>query len=190
MGRDTRKSEIIDAVLQFIIAGGITATAIFAPNALLILDKPLAKYYKHKDAIAKEKEYKQLLGYMKKRGLIKYGYRNFNGIKLTEAGIKRAEKADLDHLTIPKPSKWDKKWRLVFFDIPEKYKKGRDYFSAKLKEIGFLQLQKSVWIHPYPCRDEIAAIAEQYDLRRFVTFVETETIDSHDELTRTFASYF
>jgi DNA-binding transcriptional regulator PaaX len=38
--------------------------------------------------------------------------------------------------------KWDEKWRIVAFDIPEKFKTGRDALRRKLKEVGFHELQK------------------------------------------------
>src|SRR3989344_4593151 len=56
---------------------------------------------------------------------------------------------------IKKPARWDKLWRLVIFDIPEEERTGRMALAAKLKELGFYPLQKSVFIHPYECKDEI-----------------------------------
>jgi len=47
---------------------------------------------------------------------------------------------------ITKP--WDKKWRLVVFDIPEKNRLARDALRKKLKELGFAPLQRSTWISP------------------------------------------
>src|SRR3989338_9033839 len=41
--------------------------------------------------------------------------------------------------------KWDKKWRLVLYDIEEKQKTTRELVRRKLKELGFAQFQKSVW---------------------------------------------
>jgi hypothetical protein len=194
MAYSKRTSEIIDGLLRFLAIGGLLATTVLAPGALQVFDKPLARYFNKLDKKARDKEYSQLLGYMKKRGLIDYEFnyqhKSFNGIKLTATGVQRAKRAELERLAIPKPSKWDKKWRIVFFDIPEKHKQARNHLSKKLKDIGFMQLQKSVWIHPFPCRDEIATIAEQYEIRDYVTFVETDAIDSHDKLLEAFSSYF
>ena len=54
-----------------------------------------------------------------------------------------------------KKEKWDGRWRMVAFDIPEKYRKGRDSLRWKLKKIGFCEMQKSVLITPYDCEAEI-----------------------------------
>src|SRR3989344_6111044 len=61
----------------------------------------------------------------------------------------------VDSLEIKKPKRWDKKWRLVIFDIAQLKKIYREAFRGKLKELGFRPLQKSVWIHPFDCQPEI-----------------------------------
>ena len=73
---------------------------------------------------------------------------------------------------------WDKKWRMVFFDVPEKYRWGRDALRRKLKELGFYELQKSVFVFPYECEDEIDFIIEYYGIRKYVRFAVIENIDN------------
>lgn len=43
---------------------------------------------------------------------------------------------------------WDGKWRLVSFDVPSNRNVMRDRLRALLKEYGFYQLHKSVWVCP------------------------------------------
>ena len=38
-------------------------------------------------------------------------------------GEKKALKFKLDEMEIKKPAKWDGEWRIVIFDIPERFKK-------------------------------------------------------------------
>src|SRR3990167_2211250 len=64
--------------------------------------------------------------------------------------------------------KWDKKWRVVIFDIPEKSRMARDALRRKLKELEFRELQKSVFVHPYECKKEIDFIIEFFNLRHYV----------------------
>ncbi|MCL4382302.1 hypothetical protein M1545_00725 [Patescibacteria group bacterium] len=52
--------------------------------------------------------------------------------------------------------KWDGKWRMVIFDIPEISKTKRDGLRRKLKELGFAQWQKSVYITPFDVAVELA----------------------------------
>ena len=105
---------------------------------------------------------------------------------LTEAGQKRALIFNLDKMEIKKPQKWDQLWRVVTFDIPEDNKKGRTALAAKLKELGFYPMQKSVFIHPYECKDEIDFIAEIFNLVPFVRFLRVKNIDIELDLKNKF----
>lgn len=71
---------------------------------------------------------------------------------------------------------------MVLFDIPEKIRKGRDALRDKLKDLGFYELQKSVWVHPYPCEDEINFITEVFDLRPYIRFAEIAKITNEAKL--------
>lgn len=77
-----------------------------------------------------------------------------------------------------KQGEWDKKWRLVAFDVPEKARYGRDVLRDKLKRAGFCELQKSVFIFPYDCKDEVDYIIEFFNLRRYVRFAVLDFIDN------------
>ncbi len=81
---------------------------------------------------------------------------------------------------------WDDKWRIVVFDIPEKLKKGRDALRRKLKELGFYELQKSVFIFPFECQNEIEFIIEFFGLRRYVRVGILEHIDNEAHLKKIF----
>lgn len=101
---------------------------------------------------------------------------------LTEEGRKRILNFNLDKIEIKKPAKWDGLWRLVIFDVPEDERKGRMALAAKLKEIGFYPLQKSVFIHPYECKDEIDFIVEIFKLTPYVRFLRVRDIDTELDL--------
>jgi len=47
-------------------------------------------------------------------------------------------------------SKWDGRWRLVIYDIPETDRKFRLMLRRELSQSGFGCLQKSVWVSPHP----------------------------------------
>lgn len=99
-------------------------------------------------------------------------------IVLTEMGEKKALTYDLDKIEIKKPKKWDGKWRIVLFDIPEPYKKERDALRFRLKQLEFFEYQKSVFVHPYDCKNEIDYLVEFDNLRKFVRFVIAESLDN------------
>ncbi len=87
---------------------------------------------------------------------------------LTEQGKKKALSYKLTEMRIVKPRYWDKKWRVVVFDIPENLRKARDVVRQYLKQFGFYQLQKSVFVIPYECKDELDFLIELYDVRKYV----------------------
>lgn len=89
-------------------------------------------------------------------------------IILTEEGKRRAIRYNIDTIAIKKPPHWDGVWRVVFSDIPEEKRRARDALRRKLRELGFYRWQKSVFIYPYPCRDEIDFLVEFFEMRSFV----------------------
>lgn len=95
-------------------------------------------------------------------------------VKLTNRGEKRIVAFSLEAISIKKPEKWDGKWRLVIFDIPNRYKPAREALRGKMKELGFRQLQKSVWIYPFECEDEILFISEVFQVERYVEIITAE----------------
>ena len=89
-------------------------------------------------------------------------------------------------MEIRKPKVWDKKWRIVLFDIPELHRKSRDALRYRLRQLGFFEYQKSVFVHPYDCRDEIEYIIESYRIRKFVRFIIADSLDNELHLKKDF----
>lgn len=105
---------------------------------------------------------------------------------LSENGKKRALAFRIDEMEIKKQVIWDKKWRMVIFDIPEKRRKVRDALRGHLRQIGFYELQKSVFVHPYPCADEIEFLVEFHQVRPHVRQLTVHAIDNDLHLRRKF----
>ena len=71
--------------------------------------------------------------------------------------------------------KWDKKWRVVIFDIPEELRSARKRLRGRLKHFGFFQLQKSVFVFPYPCEKELADICKSLKISNYVDILVAES---------------
>lgn len=97
---------------------------------------------------------------------------------LTDKGKERALTYDIEKMEIKKPKQWDGKWRIVLFDIPERARKIRDAFRQHLKQLNFYEFQKSVFVHPYDCQDEMEYLIEFYDAKRFIRFIIAEHFDN------------
>ena len=89
-------------------------------------------------------------------------------ISLSKEGKALAGKYQIDDLNIAKPKRWDQKWRVLIFDIPDKHKVKREALRGKLKELNLYQLQKSVWVCPYNFEKEVEV------LRNFFAFTKSE----------------
>lgn len=106
--------------------------------------------------------------------LVKYEEMDNGSISviLTDLGETRALKFKIDEMALRQPRRWDGRWRIVAYDIPHGRRAGRDAFQRKLKELGLAPWQKSLFIYPFPCRDEIDFIVEVFDLRPYVRYAE------------------
>lgn len=81
-----------------------------------------------------------------------------------------------------KPQAWDGTWRLVIFDVPEKYRYQRDYLRDLLKGLGFFQLQKSTWITPYPIPEFFASLLEEERIIAYARILHVDEIDYDKDL--------
>ncbi|MEK7175295.1 MAG: hypothetical protein AAB693_00615 [Patescibacteria group bacterium] len=105
---------------------------------------------------------------------------------LTEDGKNVVLQFDLEKIKVQKMENWDGKWRIVMFDVPEKLKKVREALRFHFKDIGLIEFQKSIFIHPFPCQKEIEFIIEFYNARKYVRFVLAEEVDNELHLKHKF----
>lgn len=128
-----------------------------------------------------KKQFKSVVNNLKRRKLIEIisGKDGRVRVNLTNKGMKRVREFAFDNLSIPKPKKWDRKWRVVIFDIPTHPKKlniARNALRGKIKELGFHKLQHSVWVHPYPCEDEILLVGEIFEVTKYIEILTVEKL--------------
>ncbi|OGZ42647.1 MAG: hypothetical protein A3C80_04550 [Candidatus Ryanbacteria bacterium RIFCSPHIGHO2_02_FULL_45_43] len=107
-------------------------------------------------------------------------------IILTPAGKRLSRRYHIGELTILKPKRWDGNWRMVIYDIPEKYRKARDILRDQLKLLGFYELQKSVWVYPFPCGDVVKFLIDMYEIEEYVHFVTIQHITNRKTLRKHF----
>lgn len=98
-------------------------------------------------------------------------------IEITKAGRKQVLKYNLDDMTLKIPQKWDGWWRIVMFDIPESKRRGRDAVSRKIKEFGLYPIQKSVFVSPYLCKNEIDFIGEFFNVRDHIIYIKAKEVE-------------
>lgn len=114
-------------------------------------------------------------------------------VKETEKGWELTPKGRIEIIKIIlwkklENKKWDGKWRLIIFDIPEMSRRDRDFLRRELKWIGFTELQKSVWIFPYDMEKELMALLKLWKLefKGDIRFLVVEKITEEEELKKHF----
>lgn len=101
-------------------------------------------------------------------------------IIITENGRRRILKYALEELTLPHPKGWDKKWRLIIFDVPEKLKYLRNRFRQFVKNLGLLRIQKSAYLYPYPCHRQIEFLREYLGVGDFIIYAVVEKLEDDE----------
>ena len=103
-------------------------------------------------------------------------------VEITKEGKKKVLEYNLDDMKLKVPKKWDGWWRIVMFDIPQSKKKGRDAVSRKIKELGMYPIQKSVFVSPYVCKDEIDFMGEFFGVREYIIYIRAKEIEGVREI--------
>ncbi len=169
-----RKQDIQHAVLATIAVTGFIAFAAVAGNALQLLDYlPNNKYnlrYRARSAAGRlvanghaswvEEDGKKFLRITPK------GRKAF-AFEQAKVALKNGKK------------KWDGRWRMIVFDVPERRRRTRNRLRAVMSEIGFVRLQDSVWVYPHDCEDFVALLKVELKIGKDVLYAIVDTIE-HD----------
>jgi len=163
-----------------LLASGLVVGLGTSPNIQWQIIKNLPKVFKDID----RKILRRILREFKQNRLVDFRDEKDGSVSIviSELGEKLALRYQPEQMSINIPARWDKKWRIVIFDIPEKFKAAREALRKKLKELGFTELQKSVWAFPYPCENEIKFLAEFFEISQYVRVLAVENISMDADL--------
>jgi len=175
--------EIAKDILSWLATVGAIYVAATSPYFILNVMKEFRKRKRYKKKRVYDTFYR-----LQKEGCLEIGKRNHQiYIALTKKGRRRAGRFQINSLEIKKPKKWDGKWKLVIFDIPQHQRIKREAFRGKLKELGFYPLQKSVWVCPYKCDGEISLLREFFGLSdKEIRMITAEKIENDAFLKKIF----
>jgi len=142
---------------------------------------PMRKYLREREI--EKADFYHKIHYLKSQGLIQKFTEGKEGyLELTEKGMKRLTKYRLNDIAIKKVDRWDRKWRVIIFDIPEKYRYRRDILRNKLQNFECIQVQKSVYVYPFPCTEEISTLCKILDINKYTTIMLAEIIQGENEI--------
>lgn len=160
-------------VLRAASTGVVLAGAVVAPNLLRLLAYTIGD--KSTDKVLRA------VRHAKDKGWITF--RDTSGgveVALTRSGRLRWQKIELDEPLHDK--RWDRKWRLVLFDIPVSLRQNAFAFRTALKRLGFKQIQQSAWLTPYHCETQVALLRQHYGIQPYVRICELSAIENEADI--------
>ena len=165
----TRRKNIQNIILGTVAVDGLLSVAVVAPNVIGAMAKLGIIPTKRQKEIIKRSRQRLI-----ERGLLEYkeGF-----LKLTTKGEVELRGAEIRGFRLEKPTKWDKKWRVLIFDIKEKRKILRDKVRRTLVSVGFVRLQDSVWIYPYDCEDLITLLKADFKIGKDLLYMIVDELE-------------
>ena len=169
--------------ILLLLLGGVALSLCYTPYQQSKVLRGISREWKKIDP----KELREGISYLYKLGFVGKEEEKKNMFRIfpTEKGRLRLLGIKLNNIK-NKKEKWDGKWRMVAFDIPEKYKIGRDALRRKLKKVGFCEMQKSVLVTPYNCKEEIAELVKFFELDKYVRFGVLDYVDNENYFKKIF----
>lgn len=159
-GRGKTK-EITKTILKIAAAGGLAIIAGGGSHNPKMAIKVIGGFADYSLSRVKE-----CLKRLSLQNYIKYDENDLvKPIILTEKGMQRYTIQTLkDRVRACTMKKWDHIWRLVTFDVKEKYRCKRDGFRESIKKMNFFQFQKNIFINPFPIEAELEALIKSFKM--------------------------
>lgn len=174
-------------VLKLVATGAVVLSSLAAPNMARLLPALLPDEFRRNRSLPKPADVSRVLLKLKKKGLVQISRtQNRFALQLTHSGEEFYNRLFLRNYIIPKPKRWDGKWHIVIFDIHEENKHTRDLIRKRLKNLGFILLQDSVWLYPYDCEEIIEILKTAHRVRHDVHYLLVERMAQD----RKFRRYF
>ena len=181
--KETKKINLQKIILSSVATAGVLSIGLLAPNALQML-KPLGLDKKLKNF--KHDTNRSLLRLLNAGLVVFIEKEGKKYLKLTEKGKLKLMTFKKYNFEFKKPKKWDKKWRIVIFDIPQIKRHQRDKLRFTLKQVGFVKLQHSVWIYPYDCEELITLLKLDFKMGKDILYIIAEKMENDKVLRKYF----
>ena len=166
-------------IILYLVDGLVTYFKPFDRHGMY--HKTIQDYYKWRDF--DRKRFRDNLRRLKSEGFIRMYLRdNQSVIELTNKGKEKVKLLLIQDYKFKYPKKWDGKWRMIVFDIPNTKRKTRDILRDKLKLMGCFRLQESVFVFPFDCKGVIDYFKNLYGISPYVQYVVAEAIETQTNL--------
>ena len=174
MSKNNKNINIQKIIFTTVATAGLISIAVLAPNVLQIF-----KQFSKKESRYRNNYLNKSIQNLLIKGFIEFENKNNQKfVRLTKKGKEQLAKYEMGDLEIKKPKKWDKKWRVVMFDIKESRKGTRNILRSTLNRIGFVKLQNSVWIFPYDCEELVVLMKSNLFLGKDVLYMTVDHLEN------------
>ena len=106
-------------------------------------------------------------------------------VKITEFGEKRLLVYDLEKIQLSEAN-WDGKWRLIIYDVKKAKRTNSETFRRAILKLNLLKLQKSVYLTPFKCEDEIEYLRQLFDIGTEVQILTVGKLENETAYRRYF----
>ena len=170
----TKRNQLRKIILETVKAAGFISMVLVLPNVLGAMLKM---------GLVASPQQKYVVGNASKR-LVIAGLLEWRDSKLylTQKGERELRMLKLSEYSQTIVRKWDKKWRVLIFDIPERRKGLRQKIRLTLQAIGFIRLQDSVWVYPYDCEDLMALLKADFHVGDDMLYMIVDVIERDSAL--------
>jgi DNA-binding transcriptional regulator PaaX len=177
--RRTRHGQLKFVILSTIGLAGVLSAGLVAPNVVGAMAKiGLIPSERQREVI------KRASNRMVRKGLMK---REDGRLRLTAAGERELRSLEMRQHPAGRPRRWDKKWRVLIFDIPERQRTQRNKIRATLQSFGFLRLQGSVWVYPHDCEDLVALLKADLHIGKNLLYMVVDALENDTWLRKEFS---
>ena len=177
-GRRTRRNELKKLILESVKVTGLVTVALVAPNVIGAMAKiGIIRSSRQREVIVRSCDRLISLGLLTRNeaGLLRLTSKGEVAMRRLSSGVFKA-----------RPRRWDGKWRVLIFDIPEYRRKTRDDLRRSLHHIGFVPLQQSVWVYPYDCEDFITLMKADFHIGNAMLYMIVDSIENDKHLRQHF----
>ena len=173
-----RRRDLQKLILETVLDAGVLTIALVSPNVMKAMNK-LGLIPKHRQSEYISSSASKLV----KRGLLYFDGKRYEMTSKGESLLRKWRFADFK---LQRSRKWDKKWRVIIFDIPEKKKNIREQVRTLFAQAGLRRLQDSVWIYPYDCEDVLTLLKTDLGVGKNILYLIVDELESDKYLREEF----
>lgn len=183
----------VEDVLILLTAGTFLAASLVFPG-LPMVAREVLKLKKEMGYSKKLKEWekfnlwrlRQIIKRMQNSKYVEIKEQNgVPSVKITQKGTNKLLKYDIDKMRLDE-RKLDGYWRLIIYDVKTAKRQNSETFRRAISKLNLLKLQKSVYLTPFRCEDEIEYLRQVFDIGNEVLILRVKNIENEQPYRRYF----